>query len=145
MLRGRRGGQSLFCSLLSRAAGEFQRVSRESWVNITARQLQRPAPNPADLGRWPDSIAEVPSSICQPYQRGGCHRKGHLKGSANCLALPTRMPLPLPIAVQRQASPCSGTLLASLSVNLIVTQLSSKSLPPSHAYPPSAAPVQSCE
>lgn len=146
--RGRGGGEFVLLSFVQGCWRIPESKQGQPGEYNSARQLPRLAPNPADLE---GGLAALPR--CHPpsathNQTGGHHRKGHLKGSANCLALPTQMPLPLPFPLSPFPCHCcpeAGCPLlwnpAPLSVNLIVTQLSSESLPPSRAYPPSAAPV----
>lgn len=134
------GGRSLFCSLLSRAAGEN---SREQAGRASEFNSAKAGPKPCRAEGWSGSITRAPSSICHPYQTRGRSRRGHLEGSVYCLALPTRTPLPLPITVQRLYPLLWNP--AFLPVKLMVTQLPSESLPPLCAYPPLAAPVQSRE
>lgn len=117
--------------------------SREQAGRASEFNSAKAGPKPCRAEGWSGGITRAPSSICHPYQTRGRCRRGHLEGSAYCLALPTRTPLPLPITVQRLYPLLWNP--AFLPVKLIVTQLPSESLPPLCAYPPLAAPVQSRE
>lgn len=127
-------GESLFCSLLSReTAGEFQRASRDSQVNTTLPGSCQGWPQ--TLPTWREAWQHCQGAILHlpPIPiRWTRHRKGHLKGSSDCLALPTQTPPPLPLPLSPfscHCSPGAGYPLlwnpAPLSVNLIVTQLPS--------------------
>lgn len=116
--RGRGGGESLFCSLLSRAAGEFQRASRDSQVNTTL---------PGSCQGWPQTLPtwRVAWQLCRGaiLHLPPITKQVDITEKAISRVLPTAwlsqhkcpflFPFPSPpspaTAVQRQAAPCSRT------------------------------------
>lgn len=87
------GGEgSLFCSLLSRAAGEFQKASRGSLVNTTGQAAAKAGPKPRQPGRMARQCCRGAILHLSPIPQGWKLQKRPSQGF--CLALPTWMPPP---------------------------------------------------
>lgn len=133
-------GGSLFCSLLSRAAGEFQRASKESLVTTTRQAAAAAGPQPCRPERvaWRGcrgAILRLPPTPDEWKLQKRPPQGFFLPGSPN-------MDAPSPLLSRGRLLP---PLETPLSANLIVTQLSTESLSPLCAHSPPIASVPSCE